>query len=80
MGALLQWLINTWLNITGKPISFEKYPWLRGPYSETDEVGLEFYRKFAEKNQLSIQISEDFDFMKRPHNTNWRFGRNGMVS
>lgn len=59
MGAFLQWLINSWLSISGTNISFKDYPWLKGPYSKQNEIGDKYYKTFAEENDLKIEISSE---------------------
>jgi hypothetical protein len=53
IGSILQWVINTWLYITGRSVSFEKYPWLRGPYSDNNDIGQAFYRRFSIREQVA---------------------------
>jgi hypothetical protein len=64
MGAYLQWLINTWLSISGKSISFEQYPWLKGPYSKQNFIGDDFYKTFAETENLKVEISSENGLLK----------------
>jgi len=53
-GALLKWLINVWLSITGKVCRFSAYPWLKGPVAEHHEIGADFYDEFARSNGYKV--------------------------
>lgn len=53
-GILLQWLINTWVRLTGKKLSIEDNPWISGPVSENDIVGDDFYQQYAKQHGLTI--------------------------
>ncbi len=57
-GNFLRWCINTWLNITGKSISLTENPWLRGPVSEGNVIGEDFYERFAKRAGLVIEVPE----------------------
>ncbi len=57
LSALLKWIINTWLHITGKVVSYKDYPWLEGPMSENDVVGDQYYELYARNTGLVIDPS-----------------------
>ncbi len=57
-GNLLSWLINTWLNVTGKSVSLHENAWLRGPVSEGKVIGEDFYTRFAQQEGLKLEVPE----------------------
>ncbi len=59
LGALLKWLINAWISVTGKRVKFAEHPWLEGPMSDKSVIGDQFYNVFAEKNHFVIDNSHD---------------------
>lgn len=56
-GNFLSWMINFWLNVTGKSISLDQHPWLRGPVSEGKVIGEDFYARFAQQEGLKLEVS-----------------------
>lgn len=57
-GNFLRWLINLWLNVTGKSIYLNEHPWLRGPVSEGNVIGEDFYTRFAQREGLKLEVPE----------------------
>ena len=51
---LIQASIQFWLNLTGRTVDFEKYPFLKGPIATTNTIGEDFYEQLAKQEQLSI--------------------------
>jgi hypothetical protein len=58
-GNFLRWCINTWLNVTGKSISLAENPWLRGPISEGNVIGEDFYSRFAQSENLKLEVPQN---------------------
>lgn len=78
-GIFLEWSIQRWILWTGKKIKTKDAPWLVGPINFETKIGSEFYKKYAERENLSIHEcatdkgllddfsalhSEDFDVSK----------------
>ncbi len=59
LGALLKWLINGWLYVTGKVLTYSDNPWLQGPMSDNEIVGDQFYNHFAGREGLVVSASSD---------------------
>jgi hypothetical protein len=57
-GDFLRWSINSWLNVTGKKLSLKEHPWLRGPVSEGNVVGEDFYQRFANSEGLVLEVPD----------------------
>jgi hypothetical protein len=57
-GFFLQWSINAWLSVTGRSISLSEHSWLRGPVSEGNVIGEDFYARFAKQEGLVIHVPE----------------------
>lgn len=57
-GNFLSWLINVWLNVTGKTVSLHEHSWLRGPVSEGKVIGEDFYARFAQQEGLILEVPE----------------------
>ncbi|WP_345085406.1 hypothetical protein [Nemorincola caseinilytica] len=53
-GAFLRWLINAWLYVTGKVVPYKGNEWLRGPMSDTEVIGGQFYERYAADRGLVI--------------------------
>lgn len=47
-------VIHAWINVTGRRVDFEKYPFLKGPTADAKEVGELFYEKVAQGEKLKI--------------------------
>ena len=58
-GAFLKWMINAWLYVTGKVVTYHDYPWLKGPMSENDVIGDQFYTLYATNEGLIIDQSHN---------------------
>lgn len=59
MGALLKWLINTWIIVTGKRYTYADYPWLRGPMGDADRIGDQYYHDYARWEGLLVESGAD---------------------
>jgi hypothetical protein len=58
-GALLKWLINIWIALTGRVCKFKDYPWLEGPMSENMEIGSGYYDRFAQSKGYKVVNAPD---------------------
>jgi hypothetical protein len=61
-GKFLSALINRWLRVTGRKIKLSEYPWLDGPIGGK-YIGDEFYKEYAEKNNLVISVPPESGLM-----------------
>lgn len=51
-GHAVDWLTQRWVQLTGRHIKLEDYPWLDGPVGAPSGVGAEYYDKLAASNGL----------------------------
>ncbi len=58
----IQLCIQFWLNTTGKKVDFIRYPFLKDPMANDENIGEEFYSKLAKKRNL---ILREFDIRKQ---------------
>lgn len=58
IGAFLEFVIHTWLRVTGKTISITEYPWLNGPYGITGIIGDSYYKEFAAQQNLELNVNQ----------------------
>lgn len=63
IGALLKWLINLWIAVTGKVCRYADYPWLKGPMGENAEIGDNYYSQYAAANNLQASNIPDGGLM-----------------
>jgi hypothetical protein len=77
IGGILQWLINTWLYLTGKKMSLVKESWLNGPIGSSKTIGDTYYKEFAMLEDLSYTKSanggllKDFNLVLNPKDENY---------
>jgi hypothetical protein len=57
LGALLQWFINAWVRFTGRKVSYDQYPWLRGPVLEGNTLADDYYQQYAVAEGLEVITS-----------------------
>jgi len=43
-----------WVKRTGRLLNLDEYPWLKGPAGERDQIGADFFEKYAKKNNLIV--------------------------
>ena len=53
-GYLQDWITQLWVEVTGKRITLNEYPWLYGPVGQTDKIGDQFVQHLAEKESLRV--------------------------
>jgi len=53
-GALSDWTTQRWVQLTGKRVALNDYPWLEGPVGDVDVIGSAFFRRLAEKKRLQF--------------------------
>lgn len=58
-GALVDWITQKWVIVTGRPFSFEEFPWLGAPMGKPTGIGFNFYENFSEENGLIIDRAEN---------------------
>jgi hypothetical protein len=61
-GKFLSASINRWLRVTGRKIKLSEHPWLDGPIGGK-YIGDEFYKEYAEKNNLVISVPPESGLM-----------------
>lgn len=44
-----------WVKRTGKYVNLNEYPWLKGPLGEPDEIGSNYFEKYALKNNFDVK-------------------------
>ncbi|WP_298508402.1 hypothetical protein [uncultured Kordia sp.] len=59
--------IRVWLNLTGRTIDFEKYPFLEGPIATSDTIGETFYQRLAEQEKLSVNHTNEGGLLQEFH-------------
>jgi hypothetical protein len=73
-GNLSDWTTQQWVRATGRRVSIATYPWLDGPAGGTRRIGKQFFREYAERNNLlaiesgSRGLIEDFARLSGPSN------------
>jgi hypothetical protein len=50
----VQSIIHVWLNVTGKTVDFDRFPFLKGPMSDSVIIGQGYYESLAEKEGLDL--------------------------
>ncbi len=58
-GALVDWITQKWVILTGKRIMFDSYPWLEAPMGKPVGIGRDFYELYARENRLRIENRSD---------------------
>src|SRR5688572_26608430 len=72
----LQWVIHTWLRVSGKRMDTVSVPWLAGPYGTGKQIGDQFYSEFATRMGLHIHqdneggLLRDFHAVLNPEDKN----------
>ena len=54
IAPFLRWCINTWISVTGRAVSYEAYPWLKGPMSKGLDIGDRYYDEVARQEGLTV--------------------------
>lgn len=49
------YITQLWVKSTGKYLSLNEYPWLKGPVGERNEIGADYFEKYAFKNNLEVR-------------------------
>ncbi|MBO6515017.1 MAG: hypothetical protein JJ975_00520 [Bacteroidia bacterium] len=58
MSRFIQWLIHFWLNLTGRKVDVERFPFLNGPMGISSEIGDQFYKEVADQEGLEVREEE----------------------
>ncbi len=53
-GAFVDWVTQRWVQLTGRRVTWAEHPWLAGPVGDVDVVGIDFFRRFAERHGLRV--------------------------
>ncbi len=48
-GALVDLVTQRWVRATGRRVSLTDHPWLDGPVGDVDQIGMDFFARFAER-------------------------------
>jgi len=48
-------ITQLWVKSTGKYVNLNEYPWLKGPLGEPDEIGSDYFEKYALKNNFDVR-------------------------
>ncbi len=48
-------ITQLWVKCTGKHINIKEYEWLAGPLGEPDEIGADYFEKYAVKNNYELR-------------------------
>ncbi len=72
-GRLVDRSTQLWVRMTGQAVSWSDHPWIEGPVGDTDVIGTDFFRRYAERRAWTT-ISEgaprglidDFDSIGGP--------------
>jgi len=43
-----------WVRVTGRGISLDECPWLRGPVGDVDVIGTDFFARLAHREGLTV--------------------------
>ena len=52
--ALTDWVTQLWVRATGRRVLLSDSPWLRGPVGDTDVIGKEFFRRWANREGVLL--------------------------
>lgn len=64
-GALVDWITQKWVILTGRRVSFDEYPWLEAPMGKPDGIGRDFYETFARENRLVVDSPSNAGLLNR---------------
>jgi len=55
-GALVDWVTQKWVQLSGVRTSTEKHPWLDGPSGSTHGIGSDFFEEFSKGANLVAEL------------------------
>ena len=53
-GALVDQATQQWVRATGRRVLLSDYPWLDGPVGDVDQIGMDFFARFAERRGWKV--------------------------
>src|SRR5687768_15985347 len=53
-GALVDRTTQRWVRATGRRVSLDECPWLRGPVGDVDVIGTDFFTRLADREGLRV--------------------------
>ncbi len=58
-GYLSDWVTQKWVQVTGRRVDLDGYPWLAGPIGKTTGIGNRFFEDLADKEGLTVRKGAD---------------------
>jgi hypothetical protein len=53
-GAFIDLATQRWVRISGRRVSLSDHPWLDGPVGDVDQIGMDFFTRFAERRGWQV--------------------------
>ena len=64
-GSLTDWTTQRWVALTGRSVTFDAVPWLRGPIGSTRGIGADYFQNLAAAEGLVVREGGQRGLMSR---------------
>lgn len=58
-GRWTDWITQRWVQVTGRAVTWSEHPWLEAPVGDVDFIGMDFFRRFAERRGWRVLADGD---------------------